>query len=326
MTIQVLQIKKYRGASFWPPLLFFAEQVSNTESKVPIKSNRALETPPNMAPSKMKAIKVAEAGKAEIQEVPLPKLRDDYILVKVKSVALNPTDWKHIDFLSKAGATVGCDYAGTVEEVGSKVTKDFKKGDRIAGFTHGVNAVEPEDGCFAEYAVVKGDVQMKIPEKMTDEEAATLGVGVSTVGQGLYQSLQLPLPGEGKEKIPVLIYGGSTATGSLAIQYAKLSGLEVITTCGSHNHNFAKKLGASKAFDYKDEDCGQQIREYTQDKLTHAFDCISEGKSTQICADALSSKGGTVSLLLPAEVPRKDVEKKNTLAYTITGEAFTFGK
>ena len=46
-----------------------------------------------MAPSNMKAIKMIEQGKAEIKEVPLPKLRDDYVLVKVKNVALNPTDW-----------------------------------------------------------------------------------------------------------------------------------------------------------------------------------------------------------------------------------------
>lgn len=45
-----------------------------------------------MAPSEMKAIKVVEKGKAEIQQVPVPKLRDDYVLVKVKDVALNPTD------------------------------------------------------------------------------------------------------------------------------------------------------------------------------------------------------------------------------------------
>lgn len=41
----------------------------------------------------MKAIKVVEKGKAEVQDVPIPKLRDDYVLVKVKAVALNPTDW-----------------------------------------------------------------------------------------------------------------------------------------------------------------------------------------------------------------------------------------
>lgn len=171
----------------------------------------------------MKAIKVVEATKAEIKEVSLPKLRDDYVLVKVEAVALNPTDWKHIDFLSSPDATVGCDFAGVVEEVGSKVEKKWNKGDRIAGFTHGVNAVEKEDGCFAEYCVAKGDVQMKIPQSMSFEDASTLGVGVSTVGQGLYQSLKLPLPTEpSKDATPLLIYGGSTATGSLAIQYAKL--------------------------------------------------------------------------------------------------------
>jgi NADPH:quinone reductase-like Zn-dependent oxidoreductase len=41
-------------------------------------------------PKTMKAIKVTAPGKPEIQDVPLPKLRDDYILVKVKAVALNP--------------------------------------------------------------------------------------------------------------------------------------------------------------------------------------------------------------------------------------------
>lgn len=84
-----------------------------------------------------------------------PTLRDDYIPVKTKAVALNPTDWKHIDFASNPGALSGCDYAGTVEEVGSKVNKPFKKGDRITGFVHGANAMRPEDGTFAEYIVVK---------------------------------------------------------------------------------------------------------------------------------------------------------------------------
>jgi NADPH:quinone reductase-like Zn-dependent oxidoreductase len=46
-----------------------------------------------MAPKTMKAVEVVEKGKAEIREVPLPKLRDDYVLFKVKSVAVNPTDW-----------------------------------------------------------------------------------------------------------------------------------------------------------------------------------------------------------------------------------------
>lgn len=210
--------------------------------------------------------------------------------------------------------------------MGSKVTKPWKKGDRIAGFTHGVNAFELEDGCFAEYCVAKGDTQIKIPDNTSDEEAATLGVGVFTVGQGLYQSLGLPLPGSGKADIPLLIYGGSTATGSLAIQYAIHSGCKVVTTCSPRNFPLVKALGASEAFDYNDPECGKKIREYTQDGLTKAFDCISEGASPQICCDAISSKGGEVSYLLtPPKHPRDDVQAKQTLAYSITGESFQFG-
>lgn len=173
--------------------------------------------------SQMQAIKCTTPGNAELQTVPVPKPKDDYILVKTHAVALNPTDWKHIDFLSQKGHTVGCDYAGTVESIGSSVQKSFKKGDRVAGFVHGVNSEEADDGAFAEYVVAKGDLQIKIPDNMSFEEASTLGVGICTVGQGLYQSLGLPLP-DSPAKVPiwVLVYGGSTATGSLAIQFAKL--------------------------------------------------------------------------------------------------------
>ena len=61
---------------------------------------------------------------------------------------------------------------------------------------------------------------MKIPENLSDEQAATLGVGITTVGQALYQSLGLPLQGRKNHGATLLVYGGSTATGSLAIQFA----------------------------------------------------------------------------------------------------------
>jgi NADPH:quinone reductase-like Zn-dependent oxidoreductase len=85
-----------------------------------------------------KAIVFVEKGKAAIEEVPIPKLRDDYIRVKVNAVGLNPTDWKHVEYgMTNAGSRVGCDYAGIVEEVGPKVTKNFRAGDRISGVVHG---------------------------------------------------------------------------------------------------------------------------------------------------------------------------------------------
>lgn len=103
------------------------------------------------------------------------------------------------------------------------------------------------------------------------------------------------------------------------------SGCDVIATCSEHNFGFVKSLGASAAFSYKDPDCAKKIREHTNDKLTHVFDCISEGQSPNICSEAISSKGGQVSYLLPAKHERTDVENKHTLAYTIVGESFKFG-
>jgi NADPH:quinone reductase-like Zn-dependent oxidoreductase len=124
--------------------------------------------------------------------------------------------------LATPGSTVGCDFSGTVIEAGPDCVKGFKAGDRIAGVTHGANASDLNSGCFAEYAVVREGAAYKVPDSLSFEEAATTGVGLITVSLALYQKLGLPFPGEGKSDEWILIYGGSTATGSLAIQYAKL--------------------------------------------------------------------------------------------------------
>jgi len=143
--------------------------------------------------------------------------------------------------------------------------------------------------------------------------------------------VQLPLPTKpATQKTTLLIYGGSTATGSLAIQYAKLSGLTVITTCSPHNFEYVKSLGADAAFDYKDQSCSQQIKDYSQDSITHAFDCISEDRSHKITVAAMSSKGGVYSTLLPipeneVKAVNEKVEYKTTLGYTVVGEYFKFG-
>ncbi|KAI5460835.1 chaperonin 10-like protein [Mariannaea sp. PMI_226] len=265
-----------------------------------------------------------------VTDRPLPKLRDDYILVKTVAVALNPTDWKHIEYIvQEAGPLVGCDYAGIVEEVGPKVTKHFQKGDRIAGIAHGSNTTQHEDGAFAEHIVVKGDLQIKIPDNISFEEAATLGVGITTVGQGLYQTLGLAWPTTPiKDDTPVLIYGGSTATGILGIQFAKLSGYKVIVTCSPRNFDLVKSFGADEVFDYNDPEASKKIRESTNDNLQYAWDTISAPSSAQFCADALSSSsGGQYACLSQVAFPRSDVKASMTLGYTGIGEAFSkFGR
>lgn len=268
---------------------------------------------------------IANADKtASVVERPLPALRDDYILVKTVSVALNPTDWKHLKFgFAEPGSLVGCDYAGTVEAVGKDVKKKWSVGDKVWGMVHGCNSVNHEDGAFAEYILAKGDVQYKLPENWTFEQAATAGVGVNTVIQGMYQDMGLKWPkadGKGDGKGSILIYGGSTATGYLAIQFAKLSGYNVIATSSEHNFEYLREAGADKLFDYKAPNAAEEIRKFTEDKLEFAFDCVSIEQTAEFCSKALSSQGGRYQALLSVKSKRDNVVSGGKLAYTITAE------
>ncbi|KAL7928993.1 GroES-like protein [Trichoderma chlorosporum] len=275
-----------------------------------------------------KAVQVKGPGKAEIvEDAPMPKLRDDYIIVKTVAVALNPTDWKQIDHLSSPGAIVGCDYSGIVERVGPAVKHGPRIGDRVMGMVHGSNHSNHEDGAFAEHVAAKGDLQIKIPDYMTFEEAATLGAGIITVGQSLYETLELPLPDDPPMRtFPVLIYGGSTATGTLAIQFAKLSGLEVVTTCSPKNFHLVRDLGADHVFDYNLPMCAPSIRKITKNRLFHVFDTISTPQTAEICCNAIGGQGGKyVGLSGLEELPRDDVTNLHIMAFTAFGEAFDFG-
>lgn len=160
------------------------------------------------------------------------------------------------------------------------------------------------------------------------EQAATLGIGITTVGQALYKSFSLPLPTSTIEKpTPILIYGGNTATGTLAIQFAKLSGFEVITTSSPSNFARMKTLGASSVFDYNSPTVGKDIRAITNNHLAHVFDCQSDSGSSAICEQAIGEKGGKYVSLLYARLGRGDVSSVFTLAYTAFGEIFDlFGK
>jgi NADPH:quinone reductase-like Zn-dependent oxidoreductase len=140
-------------------------------------------------PARNRAI-VKTTGNAVVSDIPVPKLRDGYMLVKTAAAALNPADWTDIDYDSGyEGCAVGLDYAGTVVLPSPTSTeKTFKKGDRVCRPEHGCNSARWEDGAFADYILVKAGLQMHVPVYMSFEEAATLGCGVLTIGRGLYQS------------------------------------------------------------------------------------------------------------------------------------------
>lgn len=135
------------------------------------------------------------------------------------------------------------------------------------------------------------------------------------------------MPGAAKDSQPILIYGGSTATGIYGIQYAKISGLKVIATASPHNFDYLKSLGADAVFDYKSPTVAADIRAYTDNKLKLAWDCTGWG--TAVSAGALSTEGGKYATIIPVE--KKDLVSVNpnvdgphmTMMYSIFGEPYS---
>ncbi|EHK41521.1 uncharacterized protein TrAtP1_005021 [Trichoderma atroviride] len=282
------------------------------------------------APQTSKAIIKVAPGKGAIQELPTPKVRDGHVIVKTKAVSINPTDWKslHNDKEDTFGTKIGCDFAGEVVEVGAGVT-NFKVGDRIAGLSPGADMFEKENGSYGEYLLTQADVQFHNP--LSDEEGATLGVSVFTVGQGLYQNLKLQLPTNPiTTPTPVLIYGGSTASGLWGIQFAKLSGYKVITTASPRNFDYLKSLGADAVFDYNSPTVVGDIIAAAGGELALVWDCISEGESYKIGAASISPKGGKLGVLLPVNLDEvhainPNIETAVTMAYSVFGKPFSRG-
>ncbi|KAI0070946.1 GroES-like protein [Panus rudis PR-1116 ss-1] len=123
----------------------------------------------------MKALITQADRTAKVEEVPVPEIADDEVLVKNVAVALNPTDYKHIEGLTNVGTITGCDFSGTVAKVGKNVTT-LKVGDHVAGFTQGGHW--KDIGAFAEYTTSPAELVWKVPEgTLSHEEATTLECG-----------------------------------------------------------------------------------------------------------------------------------------------------
>ncbi|KAI9642580.1 Trans-enoyl reductase boa5 [Ciborinia camelliae] len=296
----------------------------------------------------MQAIIQSGPGILQLAEnVPKPLLvpGSGKVLVKVHAVALNHSDWKMVDFSAKPGAVSGYDMAGVLEAIDESVNTSLVVGDRVLGVTsiHG--------GAFAEYVLTDGDLLIKIPQNMDFQTAASYGVGIVTTGLALYghECLALAWPNPDGEvsagipktrigprgwsggdalmdddnetpRIPVLVYGASTSTGTLAIQLLQLSGYEPIAVCSPHNFGLVQSRGASKCFDYHSSGCGAMIKQYTHNRLEYALDCITTASSMRLCYEAIGAAGGKYVSLDPfnARVQRSRADVKPFFCYALT--------
>ena len=284
-------------------------------------------------PSQIQALVTQGNGEVKVTQISFDAstLQAHEVLIKVRAVGLNPTDWKTADMTKRSNAVVGCDAAGDIVAVGSDVTSKFKAGERVAGFTAGCS--QEHNGAFAEYVRLDSVSLFRLPHEMTYEEGASLPIPHLTAVQSLYVRLKLPTPLQHAQSRTspgtILIWGGSTATGHHAIQLARLSGLQVIATASPEAFTELENIGASFVFDYKDEDVASKIRKVAGEPgVQFVLDTISEKGTTEKAIDAVGPKGGKVVHLLPVadEIRnrRSDVQVIHTLLYQLIGPMWSF--
>lgn len=193
-----------------------------------------------------------------LEDIEKPTPAGDEVLVRIQAAAVNPLDWHYMrgsPYLMRlssglgtpANVSMGADFAGTIEAVGSQVTK-FKPGDEVFG---------ARSGAFGEYVTVRDSRAVALkPANVTFEQAAAVPVAAITALQALRDKGQL------KQGQRVLINGASGGVGTFAVQIAKSLGAEVTGVCSTRNIELVRSLGADHVFDYKREDYTESGQQY----------------------------------------------------------------
>jgi NADPH:quinone reductase-like Zn-dependent oxidoreductase len=178
-------------------------------------------------PTTHRSVRQGNNGSIIIQDSSsVAHLEHDMILVRPTYVAINPNDYKLAFNFPRPGLAVGSDFAGIIVAIGNGVKRtDIHVGDRICGAVHGSNQLRPNVGSFGEYITAYADCIFKLPESMAWENAAAIGGAVpGTLGLALVESLAIPAHPEKPATDPFfcLVWGGSTASGTMALQLLKL--------------------------------------------------------------------------------------------------------
>lgn len=177
------------------------------------------------------------------RSAPIPKVPSEHhVLVRILAVALNPTDHKMVTHFNMPGSTTGCDFCGiVVAEAGenndnndnndnrtiSSSAARFPAGTRVCGAVFPYNPADPDNGSFAQFCVVDARLLVKVPDSWNDLEAASVGIGWATLSLALSDPNALGLEGlptkpSHQSNDPVLVYGGGTASGTMACQLLSL--------------------------------------------------------------------------------------------------------
>jgi NADPH:quinone reductase-like Zn-dependent oxidoreductase len=198
-------------------------------------------------------------GVLRLAEVETPVPEDHEVLVRVRAVSVNASDWEGLrgkPLYSRIGGPfrprhhiLGSDVAGRVEAAGRHATL-FRPGEDV--FADILSSM----GGFAEYVCVPQIALARMPAGMSYEQAAALPQAGAIALQGI-QDKGGVLPGQ-----QVLINGAGGGSGMYAIQLAKIAGAEVTGVDNAEKLEFMRSLGADHVIDYARDDFTTSARAY----------------------------------------------------------------
>jgi NADPH:quinone reductase-like Zn-dependent oxidoreductase len=210
----------------------------------------------------MKAVVYTRYGSPDVlrfTDVQKPAPKDNEVLVKVRAVSLNRSDWETLRGkpayarimgpLRPRHHILGSDIAGRVEATGRATTR-FQPGDDVFA------DILSHMGGFAEYVCVPETALAPMPAGMTYEEAAALPQAGAIALQGILDKGQV----QAGQK--VLINGAGGGSGMYAVQLAKLRGAEVTGVDNPEKLEFMRSLGADHVIDYTRTDFTRNGRRY----------------------------------------------------------------
>ncbi|MDH3237909.1 MAG: NADP-dependent oxidoreductase [Deltaproteobacteria bacterium] len=245
----------------------------------------------------MRAIVIESFGGPEVlrpADVPTPEPAADEVLIEVAYAAVNPVDWKIREgmlagmFPHEFPVILGWDAAGTVKGVGKNVT-GFRIGDRVYAYCR---KPKVRFGTYAEFVTMDHAAVAPMPKNVGFAEAAGIPLAGLTAWQSLFDAAKI----KGGHK--VLIHAGAGGVGSLAIQFAKHAGAEVLTTAGSANHAYVKSLGADVAIDYKKENFIDAVRKREPGGIDLVYDAVG-GEVQRKSYEVLKKGGRLVAIVNP---------------------------
>ncbi len=246
----------------------------------------------------MKAF-VLNEKKLELHAVAKPEIKANQVLIKTKSISLNPVDYKVTQgaFNLSTPRIIGIDVAGEVIEIGADVA-DIVVGDKVFGM---VNIFET--GSFAEFVAMDSEALSLMPEGLSYQDAATLPCAGITAWQAIMEKINL------RKGQTIFITSGNGAVGNFAIQLAKFKGATVITSA-SKNFEELKSLGADYVIDYKQTDVKEGILSVTNGKGVDYIINSRSGVDIEQLAEALRFNGAIVGIAgIPKQYPFKPFTK-----------------